>query len=179
MQPKGQAKHFILAFMLALIGYAACYQGIEHWRARKGPWRVTFTRSLARAPFITIDQPSFAITNVQIIFTAESLPATNTPATLPTDASHTNSPTIDRPSPSTTLLFDKPRDVPYEVPFGRCVFLDMSSLPGTVTFDLFGHEIQLLPRVLIIDRQEYPWRANAAITLRPALAAPHQAQPTP
>ena len=179
MQPKGQAKNFVLAFLLALIGYAAFYQGIEHWRARKGPWRVTFTQSPARAPLITIDQPSLAITNVQILFTAESLPATNTPATLPADASHTNSPTIDHPAPTATLLFAKPCAVPYEVPFGRCVFLDMSSLPGTVTFDLFGHEIQLLPRVLIIDRQEYPWRANAAITLRPALAAPHQAQPTP
>src|ERR1017187_8624022 len=122
MQPKGQAKHFILAFMLALIGYAACYQGIEHWRARKGPWRVTFTRSLARAPLITIDQPSSETTNAKIFFPDKPPPATNTPATLPTDASHTNSPTIDRPSPSTTLLFDKPRDVPYEVPFGRCVF---------------------------------------------------------
>src|ERR1035438_9967217 len=122
MQPKGQAKHFVLAFLLALIGYAAFYQGIEHWRARKGPWRVTFTQSPARAPLITIDQPSLAITNVQILFTAESLPpttppqksfarpapppprghslspahrppATNPPAPLPADASHMNSPT--------------------------------------------------------------------------------------
>ena len=179
MQPKCQAKHFVLAFLLALIGYAAFYQGIEHWRARKGPWRVTFTQSPARAPLITIDQPSLAITNVQILFTAESLPATNTPATLPADASHTNSPTIDHPAPTATLLFAKPRAVPYEVPFGKCVFLDLSSLPGTVTFDLLGHEIQLLPRVLIIDRQEYAWRANAAITLHPAPAAPNRAQPAP
>ena len=179
MQPKGQLKHFILAFLLALIGYAAFYQGIEHWRARKGPWRVTFTQSPARAPLITIDQPSLAITNVQILFTAESLPATNTPATLPADASHTNSLTIDHPAPTATLLFAKPRAVPYEVPFGKCVFLDLSSLPGTVTFDLLGHEIQLLPRVLIIDRQEYAWRANAAITLHPAPAAPNRAQPAP
>ena len=39
------------------------------------------------------------------------------------------------------------------------------TLPGTATFELFGHEIQLLPRVLIIDRREYPWRPNATITL--------------
>src|ERR1035437_4394080 len=163
MQSKGSVKHFILAFMLALVGYAACYLGIEHWRARKGPWRVTFTHSSARAPVITIDQPGLAVTNVQIIFTIENLPASNAPVAFPANPSHPNSPVTDHSSPSTTLLFAQPRSVPYEVPFGRCVFLDLSSLPGTATFDLFGHEIQLLPRVLIIDHQEYPWRPDAAI----------------
>ena len=179
MQSKGPVKHFIVAFMLAVVGYAAFYLGIEHWRARKGPWQVTFTHSSANTPVITIDQPGLAISNVQIIFTLENLPASNTPGTFPADPSHPNSPGTNHSSPATTLLFAQPRSVPYEVPFGRCVFLDLSSLPGTVTFDLFGHEIQLLPRVLIIDRQEYPWRPDVAITLRPAPATPNRAQPTP
>jgi hypothetical protein len=179
MQSKGSARHFILALMLALAGYAACYLGIEHWRARKGPWRVTFTHNSAHAPGITIDQPGLAITNVQIIFTDKTLPATNAPSASPADPSHPNSPITDRQSPTTLLLFAQPRSVPYEVPFGRCVFLDLSSLPGTVTFDLFGHEIQLLPRVLIIDRQEYPWRPDLTITLHPAPANPNRAQPAP
>jgi hypothetical protein len=172
-------KHFILAFVLALVGYAACYLGIEHWRARKGPWRVTFTQSPAHAPVITIDQPSLAIAHFQIIFTNESLHASNAPGAFPADLSHPYYLVTDHSSPGTTLLFAEPRSVPYEVPFGRCVFLDLSSLPGTVTFDLFGHEIQLLPRVLIIDRQEYPWRHDAAITLHPAPATPKRAQPAP
>jgi hypothetical protein len=158
--------------MLALVGYAVFYQGIERWRARNGPWRVTFTHSSARAPVITIDQPALAITNVQVIFSVENLPASTAPGTFPTETSRPN-------SPITPLLFAQPRSVPYEVPFGQCVFLDLSSLPGTVTFELFGHEIQLLPRVLIIDRQEYPWRPDAAITLRPAPATPNPAQPGP
>ena len=43
--------------------------------------------------------------------------------------------------------------------------MDTISLPGTVTFQMFGHEIELLPRVLTIDRQEYPWRPEATISL--------------
>jgi hypothetical protein len=179
MQSKGSVKHFVLAFVLALVGYAACYLGIEHWRARKGPWRVTFTPSYAHARVITIDQPGLAITHVQIIFTNENLLASNAPGAFPANLSHSNSPVTDHSSPGTTLLFAQQRSVPYEVPFGRCVFLDLSSLPGTATFDLLGHEIQLLPRVLIIDRQEYPWRRDAAITLHPAPATPKRAQAAP
>jgi hypothetical protein len=40
-------------------------------------------------------------------------------------------------------------------------------LPGTVTLRLFGHEIELLPRVLIIDRKEHPWKAGDTIRLAP------------
>jgi hypothetical protein len=179
MHSKGSLRHFILAFVLAAVGYAACYLGIEHWRARKGPWRVTFTHNPARAPVITIDQPRLAITNVQIIFTSETLSDSNAPGVFPADLSHPNSPDANHPGPETTLLFAQPRTVPYEVPFGRCVFLDLSSLPGSATFELFGHEIQLLPRVLIINRQEYPWQPNATITLHPAPTTPNRAQPGP
>jgi hypothetical protein len=179
MQSKGPVKHFILAFMLALVGYAAFYQGIEHWRARKGPWRVTFTHRSAHAPVMTIDQPGLAITNVQIVFVGENLPAPRKPGVFPADPTRPNSPITDHASPSTTLRFAQPHSVPYDVPFGRCVFLDLMSLPGTVAFELFGHEIQLLPRVLIVDRQEYPWRPDATITLSPAPALQNGAQPRP
>jgi hypothetical protein len=157
MHSQGAVKHFILAFMLALVGYAVFYEGIEHWRARKGPWRVTFTRTAAGAPMILIDHPKLAITNVQVCFAADALPATNRPV---------------------TLVFDQPRPVPYAVPFGNCVFMDATFLPGTVTFQLFGHEIELLPRVLVLDRQEHPWRSGTSVTLSPpAPAAPPKANP--
>jgi hypothetical protein len=179
MTSRGTVKHFILVFMLALVGYAACYLAIEHWRARKGPWRVTFTHSSSQAPALTIDQPGLAIAHVQILFTTENISGSNAPSAVPAEPSHPTSPVSDHSPSSTTLLFAQPRPVPYEVPFGRCVFMDLSSLPGTVTFELLGHEIQLLPRVLIIDRQEYPWRRDAAITLSPASATPNRAQPAP
>ena len=151
MKPERPAKHFILAFLLALAGYIIFYQSIEHRRTRNGPWRVTFTTGSNDVPTIVIDQPRLAITNVQIRFTGKTLPATNRPV---------------------TLLFGQPRAVPYEVPFGKCVFMDTTFLPGTVTFQLFGHEIELLPRVLVIDGQEHRWRSGTTLALPHAPAAP-------
>lgn len=66
-----------------------------------------------------------------------------------------------------TLRFDQPRPVPYDLPLGKCVFMDTTFLPGAVTFRLFGHEIELLPRVLIIDQQDLPWRSVSALEIQP------------
>ena len=74
MQSKGSVKHFILAFMLALVGYAACYLGIEHWRPQRTV-AGNLHADLCPAPVITIDQPGLAMANVKIIFTPENLPA--------------------------------------------------------------------------------------------------------
>ena len=144
MKPEGPAKHFVLAFLLALAGYIVFYQLIEHRRIRNGPWLVTFATSAEGIPAIVINQPRLAITNVQISFSGETLPGTNS---------------------SVTLVFGQPKPVPYEVPFGNCVFMDTTFLPGTVTLQLFGHEIELLPRVLVIDRQEHMWRPDITIAL--------------
>src|SRR6185295_7704138 len=83
-----------------------------------------------------------AITNVQFIFPGAAASGSNV-----------------------TMIFDQPRAVPYPVPFGQCLFMDTTFLPGTLVFDLFGHEIQLIPRVLTIDKQEQPWRANSIVTV--------------
>jgi hypothetical protein len=175
MKLEGPAKHFILAFLLALIGYAFFYQTIEHRRVHKGPWQVTFTHNRAGAPAIVITQPRLAITNVQIVFPKETSLATNAARARGLDQAHPDLPVTNHPSPSTALLFAQPRPVPYEVPFGKCVFMDTTFLPGTVTFNLFDHEIELLPRVLVIDRRGHPWQSDAVIVLsrlQPAPAAP-------
>ena len=156
MKPKAPATHFMLAFLLALVGYIVVYHCIEHRRSRNGPWRVTFTNNAANAPVILINQEMLAMTNVRITFPGEALLVTNNPV---------------------TLTFREPAPVPYEVPFGKCVFMDTTFLPGTVTFQLFDHEIELLPRVLTIDRQEHPWRSGAEITLPRGQAPPAQAKP--
>jgi hypothetical protein len=157
MKSGGALKHFILAFLLALAGYIVFYEAIEYRRTRNGPWRVTFTRNAAGAPVILIDHPRLAITNAQVSFAGETLPATNR---------------------EVTVGFDQPRPVPYAVPFGNCIFMDTTFLPGTITFQLFGHEIELLPRVLVLDREEHPWQSGASITLSPpAQALPAQAKP--
>jgi hypothetical protein len=143
MKADNPARHFAMAFLIALIGYVICYQSIQYWRTRKGPWEVTFSSSSNSAPSILVRQPRLGITNVQIIL--EGHGSTN--------------------QTSTRIVFHQPRPVPYDVPFGSCVFMDTISLPGTVTFEMFGHVIELLPRVLIIDRREYPWRSTSTIHL--------------
>ncbi len=137
-------RHFIFAFLIALGIYLIFYQFIEHRRNRKGPWQVTFTNSVSAEPQIVINQPFLSITNVRMTFAQ---------APRAGDANR-------------TLVFEQPRQVPYDVPFGTCVFMDTTFLPGTATFRFFGHEIELLPRVLMIDHEEHGWANNSEIVLQ-------------
>jgi hypothetical protein len=156
MKSDGPLKHFILAFMLAVICYAFFYHNIENRRTRKGPWEITFTNDVSGNATLLINQPRLAITNTQIIFTGQRVGTGFTAA---------------------TLAFAQPRPVPYELPLGTCVFMDTTFLPGTLTLRLFNHEIELLPRVLVVDRQEHPWLSESTITLHPVpAAAPAQPQ---
>ncbi len=144
MKSDNPAKHFAIPFLLAVVIYAVSYGWIEHRRARKGPWVVAFSNSADGAPKIIINQSKVGITNVQLIFAGETVPATNTPG---------------------ILTFGQPRAVPFDIPFGQCIFMDPTFLPGTLTFRLFGHEIELLPRVLILDHREHPWQSGETIQL--------------
>jgi hypothetical protein len=145
MRRDNPLKHFAIAFVIAIVIYVVFYFGIEHRRVRKGPWEVTFTNNITGDPQILINQPVLAITNQLIQFPGEGSATTHVPA---------------------ALRFSQPRPVPYEVPFGRCIFMDTTFLPGTLTFQFFGHEIELLPRVLVIDHREHSWRAEPVITLQ-------------
>jgi len=150
MKSDGPLKHFILAFLLALICYVFFYHTIEGRRTRKGPWQITFAKDNNGNPALLINEPRLAITNVQIVFIERTVPASFAP---------------------TTRIFSEPRPVPFDVPFGKCVFMDTTFLPGTVTLRVFDHEIELLPRVLVVDRQEHPWLSESTITLHPIAQA--------
>lgn len=151
MKSDGPLKHFVIAFLLAAACYALFYPTIEHRRTRKGPWELSFTNSGEGTPMVLINQPKLAITNVQISFPEQ--------------------PALPR-AEQTNLVFGQPRPVPYPVPLGQCEFMDTTFLPGTLAFKLLGHNIELLPRVLIIDRQEHPWVSDSTITLHPVREAP-------
>src|SRR5438045_984544 len=56
------AKHFLVAFAIALVLYVATYGWIQHLRNRKGPWRVSFTNTNG-APALIINQASLGLTN--------------------------------------------------------------------------------------------------------------------
>jgi hypothetical protein len=136
----------------ALILYAFTYYLIEHLRTRRGGWQVTFQSDAAGAPSLAVAQPKLGIDGVHFHFPDERI-------------GHTNL--------AQTIIFDQPIT---NVPFGNVVYLDTTFLPGSVVLDLFGHQIQLLPRVLLVDRQEIPWRSAAAFRLQEKAAGQQAAQ---
>jgi hypothetical protein len=145
MKSDNLTRNAVFVFALALALYIVAYSGIEARRTHRGPWQIAFTNDAAGTPQLLINQPALGITNVQIAFPGKTLPP------------RTNSFAIH---PLT-----EPQPVPFPVPFGQCVFQDATSLPGTLAFELFGHEIQLLPRVLTLDKVEQPWRSGAQLVL--------------
>lgn len=146
MNPKFGLKQLLAVFAGCAAFYFLTFYGIETLRTRKGPWQVTFTTA-AGTPAIVINQPKLGIQNLRLEFTGETLPANF----------------------SETISFATARAVPFDVPFGQCVFLDTTALPGNTTLQMFGHEIQLLPRMLTIDRKEQPWQSGKTIPiLKPA-----------
>ena len=128
-----------VVFLAALALYIALYKLIEHQRIRKGPWQISFTNGADGLGLIFINQPALHISNFPIRLLA-SIP-TNTP------------PQILSPR--------EPRRVPFQLPAGQCVFMDTTILPGTVVMQLGGHEVQLMPRVLVVDGREFPWSSGS------------------
>ncbi len=142
MKSHSLAKQILLVFLVALVGYACVFNWIEHRRRKNGPWQVTFA-ALADGTAIVVNQPALQLTNITIVFGGGSAP-TNLPQ---------------------TVRFEHGRAASFALPFGECVFVDAIFLPGTATCDIFGHEIQLLPRTLTIDGVEHPWRSGEKIFL--------------
>ena len=128
-------------FVVVLILYAAVFYGIESWRHRKGPWQVTFLTDSAGNPALVVYQPALNISSVELVFPGEHAERTNL---------------------SEKVLFDRPLK---PVPFGKVIYQDLTVLPGAVTFDLFGHEVELLPRVLYINKKEVPWKSDSIVEL--------------
>ena len=134
-------KSFAVCFAVVVVFYLGVFHGIEHWRQKKGPWEVSFTADAQGQPAVVASQPGLKISNVTLVFLEEQVPQTNLPQ---------------------RIRFDRPLK---PVPFGRKLYEDLTVLPGVVTFDFFGHEIELLPRVLIINRREIPWQSGRTLEL--------------
>ena len=143
MKRNSLALQIVLVFVAALIGYVVVYGWIDHRRVFKGPWVVTFS-SESSAPAISVNQSTLGIRDVRLVFAGA--PATS--------------------NVTQTVEFSQARPWPYAVPHGRCVFMDTTFLPGTIALEVFGHEIQLMPRVLTIDKVERPWRSGETIELK-------------
>lgn len=147
---------FILLFGLVLIGYLAVFSWIERRRVVNGPWEVTFSAEAGHAQLL-INQATLNIRDVRISFKDIVAPSN----------------VVER------VIFTKPQNPPYPVPFGECVFQDLLFFPGTVVLKLFGHEIQLIPRTLTINQVEYPWRNGEIIEIKSVVTNTPPAQATP
>jgi hypothetical protein len=138
MRSDGVIKHFAIAFAIAVVLYVASFGWIQHRRVFKGPWVITFVTDGAGRPSLMISEPKLQISQ-KIAFPGRKIEPTNLAR-------------VER--------FD---EAVMSLPFGEMIFQDPTFLPGTVTMRLFGHEIELLPRVLIVDKKEIPWRAGQTV----------------
>jgi len=151
MNPGITPKSIALLFPVVVVLYLAVFYGIEHVRHRKGPWEVDFQTNADGAPRILVSQASIGLEQMAILFHTET--ASNA-------TGHVSFDQVRRP-----------------VPFGRVLYEDLTFLPGVVTFDLFGHEIELLPRVLIANKQKIRWRSGGVLDLWPTNKLPEPPKP--
>jgi len=149
-------KSIAIWFFIVLLLYLLVFYGCEFWRRHRGGWEVDFVSDSGGRPSVVIYQPKLNISSVEVLFPEERTSISNL---------------------SKRITFDRPLN---KVLFGRVLYEDLTILPGVVTFDLFGHEMELLPRDLIINKKEIPWKSETVIELwstnKPA-QAPKPAHP--
>lgn len=139
-------RHAGIAFLCALAVYAIFFACDTRMRSRRGPWQVEFSATTNNEPLLIINQSALGIQNIRVRLEGEI--ATN----------------------KGSFQFDVPTKM--NVPYGRVRFHDLTYLPGTVTLDLFGHEIEMLPRALFLNTKEIAWQNNTTFTLAPTNKIP-------
>ena len=141
MRSNGLFKHLAICLVIAVVFYVAAFDWIESRRTASGPWEADFQADAAGTPAIVISQTNLSIRET-IVFPGQSI----------------------RPFQfSRAVVFGQ---TPPALPFGQLIYQDPTFLPGTVTMRLFEHQVELLPRVLTIDKKEYPWKFGAVIQVR-------------
>jgi hypothetical protein len=143
----------LITFVVTLALYVCAYNSLQYLQTRKGPWEVNFATDDGGNPSITIYQPKLNISSVEILFLGERV-------------AHTNL--------SERVAFDNPRK---PTPFGTVIYDDLMFQPGVVTMDLFGHEVEFLPRTLIINKKEFPWNSDSTIELSSTNKPPIRPKP--
>jgi hypothetical protein len=143
MNPGIRWKSVLIAFAIVAALYFGLFYGLEFWKHRQGPWEISFSVDGEGNPSIVIYEPKLNISSVEILFPEEKAPATNL---------------------AQRVAFDKPEKT---LPFGKILYEDLTTLPGVITLDLFGHIIEVFPRALLIDRKEYAWKSELNIELSP------------
>ena len=145
------AKIFGLIFLVVLGLYFLLFTGIEHSRHTKGPWEVEFQTDANGDAMLVVSQPHLKVSGARIVVHGEQV--TNAPG---------------------RVAFDR---VKLPVPFGRVIYEDLTFLPGVVTFDLLGHEVELLPRALVVNKKLVPWQSGTMVELWPTNKPAEPPQP--
>ena len=141
MKSENLPKILLIGFGFALVIYISAFGFIQHRRTQRGPWQVVFMTDLAAKPGLLVKNSKLNISQ-RITFSDQVLSETNF---------------------TQSFVFDDPTQT--NVPFGEIVFQDLTFLPGTVTFNFFGHEVELLPRTLIIDKHEHVWKTGEVVSV--------------
>ncbi len=134
-------KILLVGFVLALVIYISFFSMIQYRRTYRGPWQVQFSTDSTGTPALLITHPKLNISKT-ILFPENKVQFSNS---------------------TQAIVFDNPGKM--DVPFGKVVFQDLTFLPGTVTFNFFGHEVELIPRVLIADKQEHAWETGEGVSV--------------
>jgi len=142
MKSERLPKILLTGFFSALVLYIITFALLQNCRTTKGPWRVVFLTDNTGTPGLLVTQPKLKISK-RIMFSNEKLPRNNTVH---------------------AVVFDDPTKT--NVPFGKVIFQDLTFLPGTVTLDMFGHELEFLPRVLTVDKHEHAWQDKEVVLVR-------------
>ncbi|MBI5802048.1 MAG: hypothetical protein HZA92_15160 [Verrucomicrobia bacterium] len=147
-QPDNILKHVAVVGLIAVVGYFSLYALDTHLRSRHGPWEVTFAVETNGTPYLLVNQSAYGVRDVKVRFTGEHSPLTSAPV---------------------TVRFTEPNTKPA---FGELRFQDATYLPGTVTLLAFNHEVELIQRGLVLDRQERQWQPGMTMDLSPTNQAP-------
>jgi hypothetical protein len=141
MRSDGLLKHLTICAVIALVFYVAFFGWMEHRRTFRGPWEAAFRADPTGTPAMVISQTNLNISET-IVFPGQTVRPANF---------------------SSNIVFGP---TPPDLPFGELLYQDPTFLPGTVTMRLFGHQLEVLPRALTIDKKEYPWKSGAVIEVR-------------
>lgn len=129
-------RHLLTAFLIAVAVYAAAFFLIEKRRVVHTPWVVSYETAATGETIVEVRQESRGLGPATIKIPS---PAPVTPLT------------------RTNVVFGNPQPVPRAMPVGTCVFEDLTFLPGTVVLRVHGVEIQMLPRALTVNTNEFSW----------------------
>jgi hypothetical protein len=141
MRSDGLFKHLVICLVISVVFYVAAYGWIQHRRTFRGPWVAEFRADATGAPALLILQTNLNISET-VAFPGQTVAFSNF---------------------SRTIAFGQ---LPSALPFGELIYQDPTFLPGTVTLRLFGHVVEMLPRVLTVDKKEYPWQSGAVVQVR-------------